>query len=218
MLPSNVETFRNELRRDVIPPHYSGRTHFAFTNALVVALIALAASRLVDIQPREWIIVPAAFFIANFIEYFAHRSLMHKNFPGLRAMFRNHSLRHHRFFTHEAMGVDSHRDFQQVLFDRLTTVVFLASTVIPIGALIYYVLSPNCAFLFAVTGLIYFLNYEWLHLVYHLAPNHRLSRLPIVRNLSRRHTLHHDPRHMARANFNITYPFADWIFRTNGAA
>jgi len=31
------------------------------------------------------------------------------------------------------------------------------------------------------------------------------------RNLRRHHRAHHDPRMMTRYNFNIVFPFTDWI-------
>jgi sterol desaturase/sphingolipid hydroxylase (fatty acid hydroxylase superfamily) len=68
--------------------------------------------------------------------------------------------------------------------------------------------------LFVACGIAYFLNYEILHLAYHLPDTHPLARLGLVRRLRWLHTLHHDPRRMASSNFNITYPLGDWIFQT----
>ena len=65
-----------------------------------------------------------------------------------------------------------------------------------------------------ITALAYFLNYEVLHLLYHLPDAHPLARLPLLPTLRRLHHTHHDPELMTRRNFNITYPLGDWVFRT----
>ena len=70
------------------------------------------------------------------------------------------------------------------------------------------------AYLFVITALAYFLNYEILHLLYHLPQSHPLARLPAVSTLRRLHHTHHDPALMTSRNFNITYPICDWLFRT----
>mgnify|MGYP001499167400 CR=1 FL=1 len=38
--------------------------------------------------------------------------------------------------------------------------------------------------------------------------------LPLIGRLKRLHQAHHDPRLMARYNFNITYPVCDVVFGT----
>ena len=76
------------------------------------------------------------------------------------------------------------------------------------------VFSANVAWLFLATALFYFMNYEVLHLAYHLPDAHLLARLSIVRRLAWLHRTHHDPRRMAHANFNISYPVCDRVFGT----
>jgi hypothetical protein len=71
--------------------------------------------------------------------------------------------------------------------------------------------SPNVGYLFALTSIGYFLNYEWLHFSYHTAEDSWIARLPGVATLRRHHTLHHDQALMSHYNFNITYPITDWL-------
>ena len=112
------------------------------------------------------------------------------------------------------MAVTSARDFQMVLFPPVMLVFFLGALAAPIGALLGWALGPNVGWLFGATALSYFLTYEWLHLAYHLPPDGWLGRRALVRRLRRHHTVHHDPRRMTHANFNITFPIADWLFGT----
>jgi sterol desaturase/sphingolipid hydroxylase (fatty acid hydroxylase superfamily) len=85
----------------------------------------------------------------------------------------------------------------------------------PIGAILFAVATHNVAWLFVTTAMSYFLTYEWLHFAYHLDEGSTLGRLPIFRALRRHHQTHHDKAKMGRFNFNITFPIADVIFRTN---
>ena len=90
----------------------------------------------------------------------------------------------------------------------------LTAFALPVGLLLAWVASPNVAWLFVATSLGYFLNYEFLHMAYHLRPDHPIARWALVRRLEPLHRAHHDPTLMARRNFNITYPICDALFGT----
>jgi sterol desaturase/sphingolipid hydroxylase (fatty acid hydroxylase superfamily) len=91
---------------------------------------------------------------------------------------------------------------------------FLGALATPLGALFYFLLSPNTGWLFAATAVGYFLTYEWLHLAYHVPESSFAGRLPGMKTLRRLHTAHHQPDEMLRCNFNITFPICDWLFGT----
>ena len=129
-------------------------------------------------------------------------------------MFKRHVKQHHRFFTDTTIPVDSIRDFKVVLFPPFVIAFFLLGFGTPLALLIGYLAGTNAALLFVITGLLYFLNYEYLHLAYHLPNGHWVARLPIVSRMRRVHQAHHDQRIMTACNFNITYPIGDWLFRT----
>jgi hypothetical protein len=85
---------------------------------------------------------------------------------------------------------------------------------VPVWFLLAWTLSSNVAWLFIAAGLAYFLNYELLHTAYHLPEANPLARNPLIRRLRWLHQTHHDQSLMAHHNFNITYPFCDWLFGT----
>ena len=91
---------------------------------------------------------------------------------------------------------------------------FFGFFAVPVGAMLYFLVSPNVCFLFVFTAIFYYLNYELFHFSYHLDPQSRLGRLPVIRRLRRNHVLHHDRALMTRYNFNITYPICDRLFGT----
>jgi sterol desaturase/sphingolipid hydroxylase (fatty acid hydroxylase superfamily) len=213
-LPATVAEFRAGYRTRFVRPRYSGWAHLAVTSLGSLAAIVLAASRVRSPSLAELMTIPAAFLIANFAEYFGHRGPMHRKVRGLGILFERHARQHHRFFTTDAMAVDSQRDFQMVLFPPVMLLFFLGALAAPIGTIFYLTISPNVGFLFAATGVAYFLSYEWLHFAYHLPPESVIGRTWLVRKLRRLHTVHHHPRLMTTANFNINFPIADRVMGT----
>jgi hypothetical protein len=210
----NARAFRSEYRLLEIPASYSGWRHFAITNTFVFVAVAICAWQLADVQLWEWMLVPLVALYANLAEYFGHRFVMHRPRLGFGLIYKRHVKQHHRFFTDTAMPVDEARDFRAVLFPPVLLMLFLGAFGTPVAFAVGYLVSANAGWLFAITGLLYFLNYEYLHLAYHLPEAHWVSRLPFMARLKRLHTLHHDQAQMAHSNFNITYPVGDWLFGT----
>lgn len=213
-LPASVVRFREGIRPQAIGRHYQGWAHFAFTSVGSLAVIGFAISRVSAPTWREWLMIPAAFLIANAAEYFAHRGAMHRRLRGLRLIYKRHTQEHHHFFTHEAMGFEGTRDFKMVLFPPIMLVFFLGGIATPIAALCFWLLSANCGWLFMAIGLAYFLTYEWLHFSYHLPNGHWIARLPLMARLRRHHTHHHNLSLMGKWNFNITFPIYDTVMGT----
>lgn len=213
-VPAQVAAFREQYRRDHVPAGYRGWRHFAFTFGVGGAVLVACLLQLRDVSAFEWLAVPLSAVYVNLAEYWGHRGPMHHLTRGLRLVYERHTRQHHRFFTDEAMIVDDPADFRAVLFPPVLMIFFLAAFALPAGLLLSALTSPNVAWLFGATSLGYFLNYEFLHLAYHLPPSHPLARLPLVGRLKRLHVRHHDPRVMASRNFNITYPLGDWLFGT----
>lgn len=214
MSTSTVNAFRDAYRASRVGPRYSGPLHLATTIGISVLVALACAAMLDDVAPLEWLTVPLTFLYANLSEYLGHRGPMHRRTRFLGPVFERHSTEHHSFFTDEATTFDSSRDYKAVLFPPVLLVFFIAGFAVPVGALLYFVVSPNVCFLFVLTAVLYFLNYELLHFAYHSKPRSWLRRLPFVNRLRRHHIAHHDRRLMTRCNFNITYPICDRVFGT----
>lgn len=211
---SAIATYRAQYREQFIGRNYRGWLHFAFTVSMASTIIVLCALQLHAVTPWEWLTLPLTFVYANFAEYFGHRGPMHHLRPGLRMVYERHTRQHHRFFTETNMAFESSRDFKVVLFPPVLVAFFLLAFGTPIALLLAWLTTPNVGYLFALTAAAYFLNYELLHFAHHLPSEHIVSRLPGMRVLRRLHTAHHDPKLMARHNFNISYPLGDWVFGT----
>jgi hypothetical protein len=211
---SSVAEFRETYRAAEIGPNYRGWAHFGFTTIGSLAAIIFAATRLSGVHGFEWAMFPISFLIANLGEYIMHRGPMHRPRPGLGILFERHTRQHHHFFTAETMVVEGVRDFKIVLFPPVMLVFFLGVVATPIGALLYFTISPNAGWIFALTAVSYFLSYEWLHFAYHQPEQSWIGRFPGVARLREHHRAHHDLALMGRWNFNITFPIADAVFGT----
>ena len=209
-----VATFRQSFRRDEIRPGYSAASHLALTFGLGTAVILLALVSLHEVRPLEWVAVPLTWLYANLSEYFGHRGPMHHPWRGLSIVYRRHAGQHHRFFTAGHMEIEGIRDLKAVLFPAVMMTFFLLAFAAPIGLFIGWLFGSNVAWLFIAAAMAYFLNYELLHLLYHLPQEGFILRLPWLSRLRRLHQAHHDPSLMARYNFNITYPVGDLLFGT----
>ena len=194
--------------------YYSGPLHLATTVGISLLVASMSAMMLDKVSPLEWMTVPLTFLYANLIEYLGHRGPMHHKTRFLSEVFKRHSIEHHSFFTNEAATFDSSRDYKAVLFPPILLAFFLGCFAMPVGAILYNFVSPNFCFLFVSTAILYFLNYELLHFVYHMDPQSRAGRLPFISRLRKHHINHHNRSLMTRYNFNITYPICDRIFGT----
>jgi hypothetical protein len=210
----SVDSARKAFRDRRIGPGYSGPLHLASTISISLTIALASALMLESVTPLEWLTIPLTFLYANLSEYLGHRGPMHHRTRFLSKVFERHSIEHHSFFTDKAASFDSSRDYKAVLFPPILLIFFVGGFAIPVGALLYWLVSPNVCFLFILTAVLYFLNYELLHFAYHADPASRLGRLPFMGRLRQHHIAHHNRRLMTRYNFNITYPICDVIFGT----
>ena len=213
-MKESVAQARADFRARRIPEHYSGRLHLATVIGFSLVVAAACLAMLEDVRTVEWLAIPITFLYCNLAEYFGHRGPMHHKTRFLGGVFQRHTVEHHSFFTDEAICFESPRDYRAVLFPPILLVFFFGLFAVPVGAVLYFLLSPNVGFLFIFTAILYYLNYELFHFSYHVDPSSRLGRLPVVNRLRRHHVAHHDKALMTRCNFNITYPICDRLFGT----
>ncbi len=193
-----------------ISPAYSGWRHFLVVNAMAAAAIAFAAWLLRAPSWRELLAVPITFVLVNAGEWQLHRDLLHKRVPPFQVLYERHALNHHVAFHHDTMAAPSPREWRWVLFPApafLGALVLLAPIALAVGALA----SRNAGALVAVTGVGFYLLYEWCHLSYHQPEDSFVGRLALVRLLRRHHQRHHHPAMAKRYNFNVTFPIWDWV-------
>ncbi len=214
MTSESLAQFRTKYRQQNIPTGYRGWFHFGLTVSLSLSFISFSFMMLDDVGRWEWLTIPITFLYTNLSEYLGHKGPMHHKRRFLEKVFHRHTALHHVFFTDKAMSFDDSRDFHAVLFPPILVIFFLGVFALPVGLLLYWLLSANVAYLFVFTIVCYFLNYELLHFSYHLKEDSWVGRLPFMKKLRKHHTDHHNQKLMTHYNFNISYPIFDWIFGT----
>ena len=209
-----IEKFRQEFRSKNIPAYYIGWVHFMLTTVISITIIYFGIIMLDHVHGLQWLTIPLTFLYANLAEYWGHKGPMHHLRKPLQMIYQRHSKEHHVFFTDKHMPFGESRDYKAVLFPISLIVFFFGLFGSPIWFLLSWLFSSNVAWLFVVTGVAYFLNYEWFHFAYHCAEDSWVMHIPGFKKLRRLHLHHHNQKLMARYNFNITYPICDILFGT----
>jgi hypothetical protein len=208
---------RSSTRRDrLLSRGFSLRRHLAAFGALTVAGMAVATWMLRDVRLRDLWIVPAYLVAANVVEHVVHRLLMHRPLWP-RALYRGHTLGHHRAFHDDSMAIASWRELELVVMPWLTILVFFVG-VAPLVALVAWSLGRGAAGALLLTGVSSFVLYEAMHALYHLPPE-LLARLGLDGSrlfgiLYRHHRHHHRLARMRWVNFNISCPLTDLLLGT----
>jgi hypothetical protein len=206
---------RSGSRRDrLLTPGFGLRRHLGAFAALTAAGAGAAAWLLREARLADLWVVPAYLFVANLVEYAVHRLLMHRPLWP-RALYRGHTLGHHRAFHHDSMAIASWRELELVMMPWFTILV-LFGALAPLVALVGWGLGRGAAGALLLTGVSSFILYEGMHALYHL-PAGVLARLGLDESrlfgfLYRHHRHHHRLARMRWVNFNISCPLTDRLF------
>lgn len=210
---------QQRFRQDYIAstPHwYRGEAHLAFTLLVTFGSIWFCWSHIHNASAWEWaLIVPIALF-GNWIEWAAHRFILHRPVKGLEMIYKRHCTVHHQFFTHHDLKFAGHKDWRALLFPPFAPVAFVLAA-IPPALVLAALISANAGYITVLTMAAYFLLYEGLHTLSHLedADHPWLRHVPLVNTVRRMHYMHHVPGLMQTRNFNLTFPICDALFGTS---
>lgn len=213
MMSKRQAAFRADYRTK-IGKLYSGPLHVFVIYAIGFAAIWYFATHIHDTRWTDWLIVPLAFLAANIFEWWIHRYVMHRPVKGFMGIYKRHTLAHHQFFTEEEPTFDDTRDYRITFFPPYALATFICMTVVPawITAQIW---SANAAWLLMCTTTAIYLNYELFHMCCHVKDDRLVRHIPFINTIRRHHISHHNTAIMMEKNFNLTYPIADWLFRTS---
>jgi sterol desaturase/sphingolipid hydroxylase (fatty acid hydroxylase superfamily) len=207
------KTFRQEYR-DATPSWYRGELHLGFTLAVTFGTLYYCWSQIDNATRWEWLLIIPMFLFGNYIEWAAHRYILHRPINGLRMVYQRHVHSHHRFFTHEDLSFQDQKDWRALLFPPFAPVMFILSAV-PVGLLIGTLWSNNAGYITVIVMAGYYLMYEGLHTLSHIEDSQFLDNLPLVNTVRRMHVSHHHPALMQQRNFNLTFPICDALFGTS---
>ena len=204
------------VRADHLPADYAPGRQIALTLTIAAAIAALGGALAARAHPTDWILMPAFFVVANFIEWLVHRNPMHRPLTP-RIMYRNHAQLHHLAFTDRNMPIASARELGLVMMPWYTMLGLfaIASPILVLAGLLH---GPGLAGIFLLAAVAYFLMYEALHALYHLSDptldRAGIGRVRAFRMRQAHHRRHHVLERMAHVNFNVTFPWMDWLFGT----
>lgn len=144
----------------------------------------------------------------SFIEHQVHSRLMHKNTVAFQRAFEAHAFIHHKhysqFFSDEPVPPGEDKEIR-------LTVHKAPIKAIPFAALIALISWPG-AIIFVLVACMHHWIWNQIHLEMHKPEQRFFSKWPIYKFLAQYHWLHHK---YPNKNFNVVFPFADYILGTN---
>ncbi len=205
-----------EVYRSRIDGWYNGYLHVAIIYAIGALSLWYFIAHLQAVAWWEWLIVPVTFLACNIFEWALHKYVMHRplRFPGARAIYQRHTLQHHQFFTQEEMRFADQHDWRVTFFPPYALIVFILMS-IPGVIVLQWLISPNVGWLFICTTVGMYILYEFMHFCCHVDENAFVRHMPFVNTLRRHHFAHHSQSIMMERNMNLTFPIADWLFRSS---
>ena len=198
------------------PSWYHGMYHLTAMLVITVGTLVYCVSKLQNPSLKDWILVPIIALFGNWVEWAAHRYVLHRPVKGLEAIYKRHCTVHHQFFTHHDLGYNGHKEWRALLFPPFAPVGFIIMA-IPPALVAGWLISPNAGYMVVITMAAYYLLYEGLHTLSHLddARHPYLRYIPLINTIRRMHYIHHVLGFMQTRNFNLTFPICDWAFGTS---
>jgi hypothetical protein len=196
-----------------IPAGYRPWVHLMIPSAIGLSILVAALSQIRGLLLRELLTVPLTLLAGFGFEWRAHKDILHRRVPLLGILYERHELAHHVIFTRRDLSMRSRHEWFLILMPPYAIVLVFAM-VVPIALGIAHFDTKNSALLMVATSMVFFLSYEWLHLIYHLPDTSPFRRLPLIPVLREQHRRHHEPRLMKRWNFNVTVPVFDVVHGT----
>ena len=202
--------------REKIDGWYNGFLHVFIIYSIGFLLLCFYIMNISDLKNIELLIVFFTFLLCNIFEWALHKYVMHRpqNFPGARAIYSRHVQQHHQFFSKEEMRFAGPHDWRVTFFPPYALIIFTFMS-IPGVILLTWLFNANVGWLFIITTTSMYLIYETMHFCCHVGDNFILRNLPFVNTLRRHHAAHHDQGIMTKVNMNLTFPIADWLFKSS---
>lgn len=198
------------------PAWYRGEYHLAFMLVVTLGTLAFCISQLRKPSVGEWLMVIPIFLFGNWVEWAAHRYVLHRPVRRLEAVYKRHCGVHHQFFTNHDLTYRGQKHWRALLFPPFASIGFILVS-IPPALIVAAVWSANAGFIMVGTMAVYYLMYEGLHTLSHLddARHPYLRWIPLVNTVRSMHVVHHNLGFMQTRNFNLTFPICDALFGTS---
>ncbi len=122
------QSFRKQFIEET-PSWYRGEYHLAFMLTVTLGTIWFCWSGVDNATALEWLVIIPMLLFGNFIEWSAHRYILHRPVKGLEAIYKRHCAVHHQFFTDHDLSYSGHKDWRALLFPPFAPVAFILAAV-----------------------------------------------------------------------------------------
>ncbi len=166
---------------------------------------------MVILQLVGWFFISCV--LVSFIEHQVHSRLMHRrSTPRFEKTFVAHAITHHKehygdIFSDDPVAPGEDKEIRLNVHRAWIKVL-------PIAAVIALVYWPG-AIIFMLTATLHHWIWNKIHLEMHKPEQRGFSQWPAYKFLARYHYLHH---RYPNKNFNVVFPFADFVLGTNAHA
>jgi hypothetical protein len=146
----------------------------------------------------------------SFFEWFVHKVVMHTTSISKLA-FDRHAVQHHtsrRALKTFYIPPEDHAKYE---LGESSVVPILWFLHFPLYYAAGHFTHLHVGIGAAAGGLLYLIGYEFIHFFIHAPKNHYFQRTRLFRFYCEYHRIHH---HKARLNYNIVFPLADFVLRT----
>lgn len=208
---NNVQAYRIQFRKEILPAHYSGRWHLGLLFTLVPTAFIYS---LTYIEKWEWQgLLAAIFFVFSIHLYFywIHRFMLHKKMKFFNWAYKMHVC-HHRLYDENNLAYEQINDIYMLLNPPFIALMyyFILGPIILVP--LYLILPPNLFWYIVSAFIIWYGLYEAAHFIEHQDDRSKIFKFPPFRWLQNHHRQHHNHKIMNKVCFDITFPFNDYIF------
>jgi hypothetical protein len=203
-----IDKFRAH-NNELLPKWYKWELHLLF-NLVTFALFLSFGFVRIDLNSQVIALkLILSFLLWGIIEYAIHRFVLHGKFLNSLPFYKDHSVYHHGYFTHQDMHMSTMHDLNRVLLRPIDIFAVLGLNLF-ISALLSFVVGMEWATYIYLSGVVYLFVYELFHFMTHYYKGNGDFWLGIQRH----HQSHHEKKLMKEINFSVVFPFMDRIFGT----
>src|ERR1700674_99525 len=163
------------------PKWYRGEYHLIFMLLVTLGTMAYCGAHIENAKTWEWLLILPIALFGNWVEWAAHRYVLHRPVPGLKMFYKRQCTAHHQFFTQHDLCYHGQAEWRALLFPPFAPIGFILVSIPPallLGALV----SRNVGYIVVLTMAGYYLLYEGLHTLSHLEDERHpyLKHIPLI--------------------------------------
>lgn len=162
----------------------------------------------------ELFTIPVMLVFGSFVVWAFHKYPLHNRFSFFPYPYKKHTVEHHTLYTYHDLDIKHFKEIPYIMFGVLDVSGFALIFVPILYFLTSFLFNSNVVNLIIACSSGYFIIYEFMHTISHLPNDHKILKFRYFKFMWNHHRIHHHPRVMNKANFNIVFPIFDYLFGT----